>query len=165
VSDRSDTTQNEFKDLMAKATKDVAALVVANSRKRQATMAKGLETASEVSRAVAPLPPPTSAHRNGVRFTHVLDNEIEGSILRQTGDFLYVLNLDEGYSRGQLEDMGLGEFVIENEDFVTPDDHRFSLSLVEFATLTDVPHHFIDIEVEVESESDEVSVASVCFRN
>jgi hypothetical protein len=146
VSDRSDTTQNEFKDLMAKATKDVAALVVANSRKRQARMAEGLETASEVSSAAAPLPPPTSAHRNGVRFTHVLDNEIGGEILRQGGDLVYDLNLDQGHTREELDDMGLGEFVTADEDCVV------------LQTITDVPHHFIDIE----DEADEgVSVASV----
>jgi hypothetical protein len=159
VSDRSDNTQNEFAKLMAQSNAEAmarnAAIVMANSKKRQKAMAEGNVTPSEVSSAAAPLPPPTTPHRNGARFTHIFDTEIAGFILRQEekGDFLYVLNLDEAHPREELDDMDLGAFVPGGGDC---DDHQ---------TIGHVPHHAIVIEVVVESESDEVSVASVCFRN
>ena len=150
VSDKSENTQNEFAKLMAesnaKAIAENAAIVMAKSRKRQARLAEGNVAPSEVSSAAAPLPPPTSAHRNGARFTHVLQTQIAGSILRQGGDFVYDLNLDEAHSREELDEMGLGEFVTADEDCDV------------LQTIMDVPHHAIDIEVEPDEE---VSVATV----
>ena len=146
VSDRSENTQNEFAELMAKAKAEATAMAMANSRKRQARVAEGNVAPSEVSSAAAPLPPPTSAYRNGARFTHILETPIAGEILRQGGDFVYDLNLDEGHTREELDDMGLGEFVTADEDCDV------------LQTIMDVPHLAIDIEVEPDEE---VSVASV----
>jgi hypothetical protein len=153
VSDRSENTQNEFAKLMAQSNAEAmarnAAIVMANSRKRQARVAEGNVAPSEVSSAAAPLPPPTSAHRNGARVTHVTNIKIAGEILRQGEDFVYDLNLDEGHTREELDEMGLGLFV--------PNEF-----LDVFHSIVDVPHLAIDIEVEPDEE---VSVASVCFRN
>jgi len=130
---------------MVKAKAEATAIAMANSRKRQAKVAEGNVTPSEVSSAAAPLPPPTSAHRNGARVTHVLETPIAGSILRQGGDFVYDLNLDEGHTREELDEMGLGLFV--------PNEF-----LDVFHSIVDVPHHGIDIKVEPDEE---VSVASL----
>jgi hypothetical protein len=130
---------------MAKAKAEATAMAMANSRKRQARVAEGNVAPSEVSSAAAPLPPPTSAYRNGARFTHILETPIAGEILRQGEDFVYDLNLDEGRTRDELDEMGLGLFV--------PNEF-----LDVFHSIVDVPHHAIEIGVEPDEE---VSVASV----
>ena len=107
--------------------------------------------------SVAPPPPPTTPYPVGARVMEVKDVRVDGVIesVIDAGQFIYTVTLTPRMATGLLPTSLAGSFLFGGND----DDEDYGEIVVGLSGLV---HESIELEVESDQE---VSVASVCFRN